>query len=165
VILVAIDTCVFEHYLNLTHNSYHHIDQLLAILQRRKAQLCVDNNDRIQKEYSAKIEPMILSRDEGGIERYTLTYWMTLCPRNVVAVDETDYRMASIKREITENEQTDRAFVYVACASDCKLVTNDDTHIISRRTAIRKATKKYRGDNTDFVSSSDAAVHFGRNGE
>lgn len=156
----AIDTCVFEQYLNLSPewNQDHHIDQMLAALQRRNTVLCVDSNNRISGEYDTKIKPMILSRNETGLERYVLSYWMLHCPRAVVQTDETDHRMNRIKREIHEKEPVDQAFVYVACAQDCKLVTNDDGHILSRRGPLRKATKGFRGDNTDFISSRQAAA-------
>ena len=157
---VAIDSCVFEHYLNLTPdwNEDHHIDRLLAALQRRGVELCVDGNNRIAGEYDVKIKPIILSRDETGLERFVLTYWMLHCPRKIIAMDEGDYCMKRIEREIPEPEPVDRAFVYVACVGDCKLVTNDNGHILSRRADLRKATKEYRGDKTDFISSRTAAA-------
>lgn len=156
---IAIDTNVFEHYLNLTEdwNADHHIDLLFSFLQRRKVELCVDSNNRIAREYEAKITPTIASRDDTGLERFVLSYWMLHCPRHTVETDETDYRMARIRKEIHENEAVDRAFVYVACAGNCKLVTNDNVHILSRRTALRKATREYRGDETDFISSRQAS--------
>jgi hypothetical protein len=116
-----------------------------------------DSNNRIAGEYDTKITPIITSRSETGLERFVLSFWMLHCPRKTVATDETDQRMGRIRREIHEHEPVDRAFVYVACAEDCKLVTNDHGHILSRRKSLRKATKGYRGDNTDFVSSQDAA--------
>jgi hypothetical protein len=160
---IAIDTCIFEHYLNLAPewNADHHIDLLLAALQRRGVTLCVDSNNRISGEYESKIAPIINSRSETGIERFVLTYWMLICPRKTVATDEADQRMGRIKREIHEHEPVDRALVYVACAEDCRLVTNDHGHILSRRSALRKATKGYRGNSTDFVSSQDAAKSIG----
>jgi hypothetical protein len=156
---IAIDTCIFEHYLNLSAewNGDHHIDRLLSFLQRRGVTLCIDSNNRIAGEYGVKITPIIASRDETGIERYVLSYWMLHCPRETVPTDETDYRMGKIKREIHEREPVDHAFVYVACAGNCKLVTNDMGHIISRRSALRKATKGYRGESTDFITSRQAA--------
>ena len=157
---IAIDTCVFEHYLNLSPewNEDHHIDRLLSALQRRHVTLCVDSNNRIAGEYETKIKPMILSRDETGLERFVLSYWMMYCARKVVPTDEGDQRMNIIKREIHEHEPVDHSFVYVACAEDCKLVTNDQGHILSRRGPLRRATRGHRGDNTDFISSRQAAV-------
>jgi hypothetical protein len=157
---IAIDTCVFEHYLNLAPewNEDHHIDLLLAALQRRGVELCVDGNNRIAGEYDVKIKPIILSRDETGLERFVLTYWMHHCPKRIVAMNEADYCMKRIEREMPEPEPVDRAFVYVACVGNCKLVTNDHGHILSRRSNLRKATKDHRGDSTDFISSKTAAA-------
>jgi hypothetical protein len=155
---IAIDTCVFEHYLNLAPewNEDHHIDRVLSALQRRGVALCVDSNNRIASEYDAKIKPIILSRDETGMERFVLSYWMLYCPRKTVAADEADYRMNRIRREIIEPEPVDRAFVYVACAENCKLITNDKEHILQRRTRLRRETREYRGEATDFISSRQA---------
>jgi hypothetical protein len=157
---IAIDTCVFEHYLNLAPewNHDHHIDQLLSALQRKKVCLCLDSNNRIAGEYELKIKPIIRSRDESGIERFVLSYWMLYCPRDVVPTDESDERMTIIRKVICEKEPVDQAFVYVACARDCKLVTNDDAHILSRRSQLRKDTKRHRGQNSDFISSRQAAA-------
>lgn len=156
---IAIDTCVFEHYLNVQErNPDHHIDQLLSFLQRQGTCLCVDSAGRVAEEYNNVIVPIIKSRDETGLERYVLSYWMLQCPRRTAEMDETDYRMNRIRRVIPEPEPVDRAFVYIACSEDCKLVSNDNGHIISRRAELRKATKGYRGESTDFLTSRQAAV-------
>lgn len=154
--LIAIDTCVFEHLLNPQWNGDSHIDQLLCHLQKVEACLCTDSNGRIPSEYDRILRPILQNRQDEGIIRYLLSYWLLYCPRNEIPVDEQDLRMARIRAVIYEHEPEDRAFVYVACAADCKLVTNDEGHILSRRGELRKDTKKLRGDNSDFISSRTA---------
>ena len=155
---LAIDSNIFEHLLNPAWNVDSHINRLLKYLQEERFDLCVDVNRRIASEYDRVIVPIIKNRDEGSFERYILSYWMIYSTRKKVAVEENDERMKCIKGIIVENELVDKIFVYIACSEDCKLITNDIGHILSRRTELLKKTrKKYRGANTDFLSSLEAS--------
>jgi len=155
---IALDTNIFEHLLNRSKewNEDGHVSRLLDCLQANAFELCVDDKGKIAGEYSTMIVPIIASRDEEGIERYVLSYWMLYCERRNVPMDLRDTRTARIRSIIPIHESVDQAFVYVVCAEDCKLITNDDVHILSHRSELRKRTKQYRGNNTDFISSRQA---------
>jgi hypothetical protein len=59
---------------------------------------------RIAGEYDLKIKPIILSRDEMGLEKFVLSHWMLYCPRKMVLTDEADQSMGRIRKEIHDHE-------------------------------------------------------------
>lgn len=154
---VAIDTNIFIHLTNSQENPDSHIDQLLMHLAKSDPRLCVDSTRKIGNEYEEKLGPRIRNESEQNIAIYLIRYWMNDDVRQVVEVDHQGPLMHRIRRVIVEpDEHVDRAFVYVSCQGDCPLITNDNQHILGRRGHLRKATKGYRGPNTDFISSRQA---------
>lgn len=157
---IAIDTNVFLQLLNDRNNPDSHIDQLLSHLARKKFSLLLDSTQKIQNEYEEKIVPIIRKVDETGIQLLLLKYWMELRPFTMIDLDPTDRLMTSIKKVIHEkDEHADRAFVYVVCIGNCCLVSNDDQHIISRRSELRSETRKLRGNDTVFKNTREAIQH------
>lgn len=154
---IAIDACVFIHLLNPQNNEGGHIDKLLRHLLDEKYMLLVDSTGKIAKDYVAQVIPMIRGVYEEGDQRILLTGWMLPDRHTSVALDPTDQLMTAIKNVIHEiAEHADRAFVYVACKNDTALITNDEEHILSRKKALLKSTKGYRGVNTSIISSIEA---------
>jgi hypothetical protein len=154
---IAIDTNIFLHLLNPQNDAGSHIEQLLIQLQKSNYRLLVDSTDKISNEYQEFLGPLIRSTDDTGIQIFLMRIWMRPELRDSVDLTSTDHLMNSIRNVIPErNEHADRAFVYVACRRNCKLVTNDDTHILPRRTEIRRKTRRDRGSSTDFISSREA---------
>lgn len=158
---IAIDACVFIHLLNPEQNEGSHIDALLSRLIRDSFMLLVDSTGRIGKDYEAQVIPMIRSSDDTGNKRLLLSSWLQIERRSKVDLNSTDPLMTAIKGVIHEAaEHADRAFVYVACRQNATLITNDTMHILDRRPALLKKTKKLRGANTAFRSSQEAAACF-----
>ena len=162
---IAIDACVFVHLLNPQNNKDSHIDRLLRQLIKDSFMLLMDSTGRIGKDYEAQVKPMIKSTSDTGGQLYLLRYWMQNERRVTVQLDQTDRLMAAIRNIIFEvAEHADRAFVYVACRRNATLVTNDAAHILDRRSALLKKTKRWQGNSTDILSSINAASHFCHNG-
>jgi len=155
---IAIDACVFVHLLNIKEkNPDGHIDSLLNYLLKEGYMLLVDSTGKVAKDYQSQVIPMIKGGYEEGNQRIILTGWMRQERRKKVDLDPTDPLMTAIKRVILEvDEHADRAFVYVACKNDADLITNDEEHIWNRRTEIMKKTKRFRGKNTEIVTSREA---------
>ncbi len=161
---IAIDTNIFEHLLNPAENPCSDIDTLLVHLMRLEYKLLVDSTKKIGNEYQQKIVPIIKNMDETKPKLPILRFWMDNNIRHQVVLDQLDNLMQQIKSVIYElNEHADRAFVYVVCAADALLVTNDRDHILGRRKDLLRRTKKNRGRNTDIQSSLDAFANIGGN--
>jgi hypothetical protein len=161
---IAIDTNIFIHLLNPAVNHNSHIDKLLVHLLQLECQLLVDSTKKIGNEYIKMIIPIIKNMDETKPQLPILRLWMDINIRYQVMLDPLDNLMKHIKSVIDEkDEHADRAFVYVVCAADSLLVTNDRVHILDRREALLKSTAKSRGRNTDIQSSLDAFAYFGGN--
>ena len=166
---IAIDTCVFLHLLNKDPqtgvNEDSHIDDLLRHPEVRKLRLCVDTTDKIRNEYQIHPDPIVRKQDDTRTEIYILRFWMEVGRRERIATDTNGALMSRIREVIPEpNEHADRAFVYVACAGNCCLVTNDGEHILPRRPELKRKTRRHRGGNTDFLTSREAVGHFLRSG-
>ena len=165
---IAIDTNVFEHLLNPQENCGDHIDILLKALAERKFNLIVDEKGRIEGEYKNRISPIIKeSMDTNLQKRRLLELWflkLVNCKKRIKV--KRDKLEGEIKKIITEQpEKVDRIFVYVACASDCTLITNDIKHIIKgqagekteRRKRLLRKTRKHRpGNKTKILTSKEA---------
>lgn len=158
---IAIDTNIFQHLLNPDMNSNSHIDKLLGCLIQSQYQLLVDSTKKIANEYRQIIIPIIRNIDETKPQLPLLRFWMNPDIRHQVDLDQLDKLMQQIIKVIHEiNEHADRAFVYIVCAADSLLVTNDRVHILGRRKELLRRTKKSRGPNTDIQSSLDAFANF-----
>lgn len=155
---IVVDTCVFEHTINPERNPDCHIEQLLSLLLRSGAVLCVDDTKRIRSEYRERLTPIIKGSDESRvIIRVLLSYWLDVAHQRETAIESNGQLMKRIRSVIVEKGETiDHLLVAVACVQDCKLITNDQQHILDRRTPLRKATRRCRGKCTDFVSSRNA---------
>jgi hypothetical protein len=163
---IGIDTNVFLHLLNPKYNHDSHIDELLRRLIRLRYQLLVDSSRKIGNEYERLIVPIIRKEDETRPQLPLLRLWMSIDIRYQVTLDPVDKLMQRIKKVIYEKaEHADRAFVYVVCRQDAMLVTNDDRHILRRRTALLRSTRSERGPRTDIQPSRKAAFRLWTNGE
>jgi hypothetical protein len=152
---VAIDTNIFIHLTNDQENPDSHIDQLLMHLAKSNPRLCVDSTRKIGNEYEENLGTRIRNESEQTMAIYLIRHWMSPELRDVIEVDHEGPLMHRIRRVIVEpDEHVDRAFVYVSCEGDCRLITNDHQHILGRRSDLRKATKGYRGPGTDFTTQS-----------
>jgi hypothetical protein len=158
--VIAIDTNIFIHLVNFENdNRDSHIDQLLMHLAKKKYLLGIDSTSKIVDEYTEKIMAMIRNMHDTHLQLPILRYWMQPELRKEISIDPNGLLMSRIRRVIHEvDEHADRAFVYVACAGDCLLVTNDNVHILSRRSELRSETRKLRGKITDFISSRTAVA-------
>ncbi len=158
---VGIDTNVFQHLFNPAMNTNAHIDRLLSALILEASGLLVDSTSKIANEYQQLLVPIIKNNDETRPQLPLLRHWMSPDIRHVVKLDPRDNLMQQIKAVIREPaEHADRAFVYVACCGDTLLITNDDMHILRRRAALLKKTRRLRGPDTDIQSSCEAAARF-----
>jgi hypothetical protein len=158
---VSIDTNIFLHLFNDRENEDEHIDALLTRLAGHGAKLCVDSTNKIANEYHKHLDG-ILRKDDDGLRIYILRRWMNEeFWDNPIATDPKDVLMNRIKGVIPGNNQRiDRIFVYVSCVGNCALVTNCATHILSRRTPLRARTRRFRGPESNILSSQEARVHF-----
>jgi len=154
---IAIDTNVFIHLTNPQENPDSHIDQLLSHLAKTQHRLCVDSTGKIENEYDEKLGPRIRNLSETGIAIFLLRFWMNPDLRDKIDTDPLDLLMRRIRQAIHEAEEhADRAFVYVSCKGDCRLVSNDHIHIIGRRSELRSKTRQLRGGSTCFQTSREA---------
>ena len=157
---IAVDTNVFLHLLNRQEDPDSHIDHLLIHLAREGYVLCVDSLGKISAEYQEKIEPALKDASDMGIARILLSHWMK-GERIQVTIDLQGALISAVKEVIPErNETVDRLFVAVSCTQPCALVTNDDTHILSRKRELRRKTRKWHKGELEIMNSREAREHF-----
>ena len=157
---VAIDTNVFVFLLNDQENTNQHIDDLLSRLMSDQVRLCVDDKNRIAKEYLKHVQPLFKKASETGIRLQILRYWMNqdAWHRNEV-IEMQGPEMKALEGVLPgHGNRNDRIFIIVACKYKTKLITNDKSDIIVNRTALRRAISRWRTAATDFHTSTDVVA-------
>jgi hypothetical protein len=159
---IVIDTNVFVHLLNPEKNIKKHINQLLATIPSTH-QLQIDKDKKIEAEYMQKLIEIIekANKDsELSIERQLVEFWILKKEKHYLEVQPPDNLRNHVKQIINDSsKRVDRYLVETAALSDCDLVTNDETDILSNAPKLKKDLKKMKGvkcKNIDFISSQNA---------
>ena len=159
----VVDTNVLEHVFEPTINANRHIDRLLEKFVAQKRILCIDSppektKSRIIAEYNNRLKERLKTMDEQDQRVIWLRYLLLYADRRTIAVDLSDQLGYQIVPHMDKvgAERSDQVFVYVACALDCVMISNNKNHITNLRAKLRKAARKHGSDNTDFLSSTDA---------
>jgi len=171
-LLITIDSNVLVHVFNPSVNTDRHIEVLLTYFRTNEYRACVDAQV-IRTEYQGVVQKWMRNRDQDGNEVILVRHWLDPDNQHPVAVDRTGrlYRVVEqiIKRRVKPKNlkdsdwRRDCIFVTVACMALCKLVTNDDGHVLSSRVPLLKEVPKVHDDwteNIDFLSSVQAYAHY-----
>ena len=155
---ITIDTNVFVHMFNPAVNTKNHIDAILEKLRIDRIQLCVDDKKKIAGEYSTHVSPLFAKEDDTGLRLPILRYWMDIANWNRdVEIDLSGPVIKALEKVMPGNRcRKDRIFVAVACAYSCCLVTNDKSDIVKYRVKIRRAIRRWRTSETDFLDTKKA---------
>jgi len=139
---VVIDTNVFEHWFNPDWNGDGHINRLLDGLVLQKRRLCVDEGRRIYGEYEDRFD-QYRSHPERTRFLLQLRGLMTLVPHEVIQVDHGDglAKCISVTMGKAGAEPSDKVFVYVACAADSLLISNNHSHVNDHAKHLKKCAK------------------------
>lgn len=156
---VVIDTNVFEHWFNPVWNGDSHVGRLLDGLVAQKRRLCVDAGKRIYAEYEHRLDHY---RNHPERTRFLLQLrgLMTIVPHETVAVDHGDglAKCLGATMDKAGAEPSDKVFVYVACASDSLLISNNHSHINNHAKALKKCAKTHRETAPEFLDSKQVAA-------
>ena len=89
-----------------------------------------------------------------------LRYLLFLAEKVDTPVDLSDRLGSFLVREMNRvgAERSDQRFVYVACALNSVMVSNNARHVTDIRSGLRRAARKVGSDSTDFLSSRQAEV-------
>lgn len=159
----VVDTNVLEHVFNSVVNADKHIDRLLQKFTEQTRKLCIDRpvgnkKSRIMAEYQHRLDPHLKKMDEEGQLTIWLRYLLVHAEKRDVSVDLSDQLGCRIVPQMNRvnAERSDQIFVYVACALDCVMISNNNVHITDLRKGLRSAARKHGSNNTDFLSSVKA---------
>jgi hypothetical protein len=167
-LLVTIDSNVLVHVFNPMVNTDRHIQGLLTFLRTKDYLACVDKKV-IPKEYQAVVQKWMRNKDQDGNEVILVRHWLDPDNQHPVDVERTGrlYRLVEriIKRRVHPKHLADAdwrrdcMFVSVTCMAPCKLVTNDDGHILASCDDLLSEVPKIHNDWSDvidFLSSVEA---------
>lgn len=162
---LVIDTNVLEHALDPARNSDGHLERLLRKFSEQRRKLCVDRvapngGSRIIAEYKHRLESRLRGMDEQGQIIQWLRYLMDYAERVETTVNLADRLGKLIVPQMNRvlAERSDHRFVYVACALNSVMVSNNARHVTDIRSGLRRAARKVGSNSTDFLSSLQAEV-------
>lgn len=160
---MVVDTNVLEHALDPIINADGHLERLLKKFTQQKRKLCVDRiaaggGSRILAEYKHRLQFHLSEMDEQGQITQWLRYLVNYAERVETTVDLTDRLGKLIVPQMNRvgAERSDHRFVYVACALNSVMVSNNSYHVTDLRKGLRGAARKVGSDDTDFLSSVQA---------
>jgi hypothetical protein len=98
--------------------------------------------------------------DEQGQIIQWLRYLMDYAERVETTVNLADRLGKLIVPQMNRvlAERSDHRFVYVACALNSVMVSNNARHVTDIRSGLRRAARKVGSNSTDFLSSLQAEV-------
>ena len=160
---MVIDTNVLEHVFDPANNTNGHIERFLEKFTRQRKKLCIDGVDgsgksRILDEYKHRLGARLSKMDEQDRLLHCLRYFLLQADRVAAQVNLADGLGSCLvpKMNRVMAERSDQVFVYVACALDSVMVSNNRRHVTDLRQGLRQCARKARSNNSDFVSSVDA---------
>lgn len=160
---LVVDTNVLEHVFNRDINADGHLDRLLRKFSEQRRKLCIDRppasrKSRIIDEYNHRLQFHLREMDELNQVTYWLRYLLVLAERVDTPVDLSDElgNLIVPQMDAVGAERSDQVFVYVACALNSVMISNNARHVTDIRTGLRKAARKVRSRDTDFVTSQQA---------
>ena len=158
-----IDTNVLEHAFDVAKNSDGHLDRLLRKFAEQKRKLCLDRpvggrQSRIMEEYNHRLQFHLKAMHEQGQILQWLRYLLVHAERLDVPVDLSDALGSCLVPQMNRvlAERSDQLFVYVACALDSVMVSNNSRHVTDLRPGLRRCARRAGCNNTDFLSSLQA---------
>jgi hypothetical protein len=160
---MVIDTNVLEHVFHPIINGDGHIERLLRKFSEQRHKLCIDRppagqRSRIIEEYNHRLRFHLRGMQERGQVTQWLRYVLVLAERVDTPVDLSDKlgRFIVPQMDSVRAERSDQIFVYVACALDSVMVSNNSRHVTDIRVGLRRAARKVGSKNTEFFSSAEA---------
>jgi hypothetical protein len=157
---IVVDTCVLEHLFNPDWNGDEHIDRLLEKIARRGKQICMDTpngtrKSRMLQEYEHRMQPFWKRATERGNCLQWLRYVIYQGQRLYAEVDLRDPLGCCVVPHLNRvnAERSDHIFVYVACALDSFMISNNHRHITSQRNQFCRCARRHGSNNTEFVNS------------
>ena len=160
---IVVDTCVLEHLFHPGWNSDEHIDRLLEKIVRHKKRICLDEpvgtrKSRMLQEYEHRMQDHWAHASERGNCLQWLRYLIYQGERLQTRVDLADALGRCLVPHLNRvsAERSDHVFVYVACALDSSMISNNARHITDPGHHFRQCARKAGHDHTEFVSSSEA---------
>jgi hypothetical protein len=160
---MVVDTNVLEHALDPVRNADGHLERLLRKFTEQKRKLCVDRvapagGSRILAEYKHRLQFHLSAMDEQGQITQWVRYLVNYAERIETKVNLADQLGKLIVPQMNrvKAERSDQHFVYVACALNSVMVSNNSCHVTDLRNGLRRAARKVGSDDTDFVSSLQA---------
>ena len=161
---MVVDTNILEHVFDPTINGDGHVDSLLRKFSEQRRKLCVDRppenqRSRILNEYKHRLDFHSRQIEERGQLAQWLRYLVEYAERVDTIVDLSD-RLGGLLVPLMDRvraERSDQVFVYVACALDSVMVSNNRRHVTDLRKVLRRAARTAVGSKqTDFISSLQA---------
>ncbi len=160
---MVIDTNVLEHVFDPIMNGDGHVERLLRKFAEQKHKLCVDRaapgrKSSIIAEYEHRLQARWRTMDEQGEIAQWLRYLVVYAERMDTAVNLADHLGKLIVPQMNRvrAERSDQRFVYVACALNSVMVSNNSRHVTNLRQGLRRAARSIRSNETDFLSSQQA---------
>lgn len=160
---LVVDTNVLEHVFHPTINRDGHINSFLRKFALQKRKLCVDKpkgqqSGRIIREYKHRLQFHRRALDEEQHVLQWLRYLLEFAERVDAHVDFASPLGKSVCQEMdkVKAERSDQVFVYVACALDSVMVSNNTKHVTGIRAQLKACAQKAGSHRTDFVSSTHA---------
>lgn len=160
---MVIDTNVLEHVFDPIMNADGHLERLLRKFTEQRRKLCTDRplaggKSRIIQEYNHRLQFHLAAMDEQGQLAQWLRYIVVLAERVDVPVNLADRLGCCFVPNMNQvgAERSDQVFVYVACALNSVMISNNSCHITDLRRELRRCAKKLGSKSTDFVSSAQA---------
>jgi hypothetical protein len=160
---MVVDTNVLEHAFDRVINADGHVERLLRKFTEQKRKLCIDRvapegGSRILAEYKHRLQFRLRAMDEQGQVTQWVRYLLNFAERVETKVNLTDQlgKLIVPLMNRVEAERSDQHFVYVACALNSVMVSNNSCHVTDLRNALRRAARKVGSNDTDFLSSLQA---------
>jgi hypothetical protein len=160
---IVVDTCVLEHLFNPDWNGDGHIDFLLSGIVRLNKKICVDRpagtrKSRILQEYEHRLQHRWSQPDEKNRLQW-LRYVVYQGERLYAEVNLRDALGCCIVAQLNRvsAERSDHVFVYVACALDSSMISNNAKHITTQAAGFCRCARRDGSDNTEFINSAAAA--------
>lgn len=160
---IVVDTCVLEHLFNPDWNGDEHIDRLLEKIVRQTKRICMDKpagtrKSRMLQEYEHRMQEHWQHATERGNCLQWLRYIIYLGERLETQVNLADELGSCVVPHLNRAgaERSDHVFVYVACALDSSMISNNAAHITDQASQFRRCARRYGSRHTEFLCSAEA---------
>lgn len=155
---ITLDTNIWLHFFRTEdrqHNADGHIKELLSKIVRQQRILFYDSKARMGNELKHELDKLKNHRESGNFQN--IFRGLTSLRKETVDVDHGSTLKQCIDRCVPqEAEASDRVFIYVACASNTLLVSNDAGHITDHAECLKACAQRNVGTNPEFWNSQTA---------